>query len=103
MGLLPSSKLLCDALHRASPDPERSGDLQDTHTLRKLLSHFPFDVDLRPAELHALATARSAGCAELSRNDLHLDSLPPLFGQRAGVPYGCGMGSPYGGKLCPSS
>ena len=56
----------------------------------------PIPSDL--AELHALATARSAGCAELSRNGLHSDSLPPLFGQRAGVPYGCGMGRPYGGN-----
>jgi hypothetical protein len=64
------------------------------------LWHLPFGhaVFLRPAELHALATARSAGCAELSRNDLHPDSLSPLFGQGAGVPYGCGMGRPYGGN-----
>src|SRR5215471_9114168 len=48
--------LLCDALHRESPDPERLGHLQDTHTLRKLLSHPAFGraVDLRSAELHAL-------------------------------------------------
>jgi hypothetical protein len=31
-------------------------------------------------------------CAELSRKDLNSDSLLPLFGQGAGVPYGCGMG-----------
>jgi len=31
-----------------------------------------------------------AARAELSRNGLNSDSLPPLFGQRAGVPYGCG-------------
>src|SRR5262249_12963376 len=31
--------LACDALHRASPDPKRLGDLQDTHAFRKLLSH----------------------------------------------------------------
>src|SRR6516165_3415809 len=53
---LPSTNLLCDALHRASPDPERPRHLQDAHALRKLLSHLPFGraVDLRPAELHAL-------------------------------------------------
>jgi hypothetical protein len=36
--------------------------------------------------------------AELSRKGLNSDSLPPLFGQGAGVPYGCGMGRPYGGN-----
>src|SRR5262249_54213274 len=48
--------LLCDALHRARPEPERLGHLQHTHTLRKLLSHPALGraVDLRPAELHAL-------------------------------------------------
>jgi hypothetical protein len=40
----------------------------------------------------------SALCAELSRKGLNSDSLPPLFGQGAGVPYGCGMGRPYGGN-----
>ena len=52
----PSTKFVCDALHRASPYSERLGQLQDTHTLRKLLSHLPFGhtVYLRPAELHAL-------------------------------------------------
>ena len=51
-----SSKLVRDALDRASPDAERLGHLQDTDTLRKLLSHLAFDraVYLRPAELHAL-------------------------------------------------
>jgi hypothetical protein len=39
-----------------------------------------------------------AVCAELSRNGLNSDSLQPLFGQRAGMPYGCGMGRPYGGN-----
>jgi hypothetical protein len=42
MGLLSSAKLVGDALHRASPDAERPGDLQDPHTLRKLPSHLPF-------------------------------------------------------------
>jgi hypothetical protein len=32
--LLP--KLVCDALDRASPNPEQLGNLQDTHALRKL-------------------------------------------------------------------
>src|SRR5262245_48335336 len=56
--------LLCDALHRASPEPERLGHLQDTHTLRKLLSHLPFgrDVYLRPAELHALGDGALETC-----------------------------------------
>src|SRR5262249_32917821 len=36
-----SPKLPCDALDRASPDPERLGNLQDSHTFRKLLSHLP--------------------------------------------------------------
>src|SRR6516164_2237731 len=49
---LPSTNLLCDALHRASPDPERPRHLQDAHALRKLLSHLPFGhaVYLRAAE-----------------------------------------------------
>jgi len=51
-GRLP--KLVCDALDRASPDAERLGNLQDTHTVRKVLSNLPFrrTVYLRPAELH---------------------------------------------------
>src|SRR6516162_8305065 len=49
---LPSTNLFCDALHRASPDPERLGHLQNTHTLREQPSHLPFGhaVDLRAAE-----------------------------------------------------
>src|SRR5215813_7404139 len=39
---LPSTSLLCDALHRASPDPEGRSHLQDTHAFRKLVSHLPF-------------------------------------------------------------
>jgi hypothetical protein len=50
------------------------------------LPHLPF--------ARARATARSAKCAELSRNGLNPDSLPPLFDQRPGVAYGCGMGRP---------
>src|SRR5262245_11447124 len=51
-----SANLLCDALHRASPDAERLRALQNAHTLRKLLSHLPFGraIYLRPAEFHAL-------------------------------------------------
>ena len=51
-----SGSLACDALHRASADAERSGDLQDTHTFRKLPSHLPLGraVDLRATEFHAL-------------------------------------------------
>src|SRR5215470_7765254 len=50
---LPSTNLLCDALHRASPDPERLGHLQNTHTLREQPSHLLFShaVYLRAAEL----------------------------------------------------
>jgi len=64
MGLLPSSKLLCDAPHRASSDAERPRHLQDTHTLRKLPSHLPFGraVYLRPAELHALGDGALETC-----------------------------------------
>ena len=53
---LPSTNLLCDALHRASPDPEGPSHLQDTHAFRKLVSHLPFGrtIYLRPAEFHAL-------------------------------------------------
>jgi hypothetical protein len=44
--MLPSTKLVGSSLEmrwdRASPDAERFGDLQDTPTLRKLLSHLPF-------------------------------------------------------------
>jgi hypothetical protein len=39
--------------------------------------------------------------APLGQN--HRRGRLPLFGQGAGVPYGCGMGRPYGGKLWPSS
>src|SRR5262245_31559450 len=38
--VLLSPKVLCDALHRASPEPERPSHLQDTHTLRKLFRTF---------------------------------------------------------------
>ena len=41
---LPSPKLVCNALDRASPVAERLGHLQDTHALRKLLSHLAFVV-----------------------------------------------------------
>jgi hypothetical protein len=37
-----SAKLVCDALHRAGSDAEGLGQLQDTHTFRKLLSHLSF-------------------------------------------------------------
>jgi len=40
----------------------------------------------------------SALYGELSRKGLNSDNLPPLFRQRAGLPYGCGMGRPYGGN-----
>ena len=59
-----SPKLVCDALDRASPDAERLGHLQDTHALRKLVSHLAFDraVYLRPAELHALGDSALETC-----------------------------------------
>src|SRR5262249_19087584 len=43
--------LLCDALHRASSNPERPSTLQNPAALRKLPSHLPFGriVDSRPA------------------------------------------------------
>src|SRR5215468_10963059 len=66
---LPSTNLLCDALHRASPDPEGPSHLQDTHAFRKLVSHLPFGrtIYLRPAELHALSNrALKAGALKLS-------------------------------------
>ena len=64
MGLVPSSKLLCDALDRASPDAEGPCHLQDAHALRKLLSHLAFGcaVDLRSAELHALSNGALETC-----------------------------------------
>src|SRR5215813_15398959 len=71
MGLVPSSKLVCDALDRAGPDAERLGNLQDTHALRKLLSNLPFHrtVYLRPAELHALSNrALEAGFDSLANH-----------------------------------
>src|SRR5215467_693930 len=71
MGLVPSSKLLCDALDRAGPDAERLGNLQDTHALRKLLSNLPFrhTVYLRPTELHALSNrALEAGFDSLANH-----------------------------------
>ena len=49
------------------------------------------------AEPHAMSDG-ALSCVKLSCNGLSSDSLPPPFGQRAGVPYGCGMGRPYGGK-----
>src|SRR5262245_51322801 len=59
-----SPKLVGDALHRASPDPERPSQLQDTHTFRKLLLHLAFGraVDLRPAELNALGHGALESC-----------------------------------------
>jgi hypothetical protein len=45
----------------------------------------------------------SALCAELSRKGLNSDSLPPLFGQGAGVPIRLRHGDAIRGKLWPSS
>src|SRR5262245_62346646 len=63
---LPSTELVCDALHRASPDPEGLGHLQDTYSLRKPLSHLPLGgaVYLRPAELHALGDGALEACVD---------------------------------------
>jgi hypothetical protein len=68
--VLLSPKFLCDALYRASAEPERPGDLQDTHTLRKLLSHLPLGggVNLRPAELHALGDGALETCFDSLTN-----------------------------------
>ena len=57
-------KLVGNALDRASPNSKRLGHLQDTDTLRKLLSHLPFyrAVDPRPAELHALSDGALETC-----------------------------------------
>jgi hypothetical protein len=59
-----SPKFICDALHRASPDAEQLGNLQDTEALRKLLSYLSFSraVYLRPAELHALGDGALETC-----------------------------------------
>src|SRR6516164_4667527 len=61
---LPSTNLLCDALHRATSDPEGPSHLQDTHAFRKLVSHLPLGraVDLRSAELHALSDGALETC-----------------------------------------
>jgi hypothetical protein len=65
-----SPQLVCDALDRASPDAERLGHLQDTHALRKLLSHLAFGraVYLRPAELHALGDGALEACFDSLAN-----------------------------------
>ena len=71
MAVLPSTNLVGDALYRASAEPERSGYLQDTHTLRKLLPHLPFGraVYLRSAEFHALSDgALEAGFDSLANH-----------------------------------
>src|SRR5262249_9648563 len=87
------------SLHRASPEPERLGDLQDPHTLRKPLSHLPFGraVYFRPGRAYAMSDG-ALSCAPLSSNGPISYSLPPLSGQRAGMPYRFGMGRPYGGN-----
>src|SRR5215472_15817734 len=64
---LPSTNLLCEALHRASPDPEGLSHLQETHAFRKLVSHLPFDrtIYLGPAEFHALRYRAIETCFDL--------------------------------------
>ena len=49
---------------------ERLGDLQDTHALRKLLSHLAFGraVYLRPTELHALGDGALETCFDSLAN-----------------------------------
>src|SRR6516164_4512697 len=80
---LPSTNLLCDALHRASPDPERPRHLQDAHALRKLPSHLPLGraVDLRSAELHALSDGALETCF-----DPLADDRPLKLSKGAGFP-----------------
>src|SRR5215471_17212154 len=68
-GVFPSPKLVRDALHRPSSEPEGPSHLQDTHAFRKLVSHLPFSraVYLRAAELHALSNrALEAGFDSLA-------------------------------------
>src|SRR4029077_11514372 len=75
------SKLVCDALDRASPDSKRLGHLQDTLTPRKLLSHLAFgrSVYLRAAELHALSDGALEACFDPLANH-----RPLKFGKGAG-------------------
>jgi len=79
-----SRTFVCDALDRASPDPEGLGHPQDTNTLRTLLPHFPFGraVYLRPTELHALGKGSLANHAPLILDDLQ---KPKTVGLQAAV------------------
>src|SRR5215471_10463076 len=72
---LPSTNLLCDALHRASPDPEGPSHLHDTHAFRKLVSHLPFDrtIYLGPAEFHALRHGTLEPCFDALANHRPLE------------------------------
>src|SRR6266436_4576804 len=70
-----SAKLVCDALHRASPDPKRLGHLQDTDTVRKPLSHLPLGraIYLRPAEpLREIGGGGRAGSHQLARGEFQI-------------------------------
>ena len=53
---------------------------------------------IRTNNLRFTSLTMISGARERARNGLNSDSLPPLFGQRAGVPLRCVMGRPYGGN-----
>src|SRR6516225_7601153 len=89
----PSTKLPCDALHRASPDPEGLGYLQHTHPFRKPLSHLAFGraVYLRPTEFHTLGDGALEACfyslsdhrrLKLSKRTGYLEDELPHRGRR---------------------
>src|SRR5262249_2697946 len=89
----PSTKLLCDALHRASPDPEGLGYPQHTHALCKLPSHLACGrvVYLRPTEFYTLGDGALEACfdplpdhrpLELSKRAGYLEDELPHRGRR---------------------
>src|SRR5262245_26964859 len=96
-----SAKLVCDALDRAIPDAERPRHLQDSHALRKLLSHLPFGraIYLRPAELHALGD----GAADRPQSTLMLRAriTLPHFSVSSAMSFAKSAGEP--GSASPRS